>query len=536
MNGSMFRAFASTMVSLSLACSLMDVTNYGPTIGLTEHVRIDKAQILDDMRKIGALGPNFSEWHVSPRGKEKGNGAQDSPINLETALSGDFTGIRPGDIVWLHGGTYVGPFNCMIKGTASLPINVRQYPGERAIIEKNANMRDKGTLEVRGEHVWFWDLEVANSSTDRKSSDKNGNHDPVRGSGINVYGANTKYINLVVHDNGHGFGLWNEDGGTEIYGCVIFNNGNNKKEHGIYGHNKNGSHAIRNNLIFNNAGYGLHLYANSTKSSVSGFDIERNTIFNNGSLTLDDQVADQVLVGGVKGVPAERIKLVSNFVFNELDAPTSKNRGVRLGYEDMSNKDVKLFDNYIVSKVPLRILWWESVDARGNTIYATGTTIDLVEPVSHEKRDYRMRANVYVGPTANSAGFMINDTKLSLASWRDEKGFDRDSRAIDVAKNAVFVIPNIYDTTRAGITIYNWERSAAVPIDLSQVLSQGDGFMILDAQDIFGKAVASGVYEGLPVLLPMTQSTVTTPIGETERVPRHSGIEFGAYLLMKKGR
>ena len=64
--------------------------------------------------------------------------------------------------------------------------------------------------------------------------------------------------------------------------------------------------------FLNGAGYGFHIYANSPKSSLSGFQIEGNAIFSNGALTLDDQVADQVLVGGVSGVPAERITLRQN--------------------------------------------------------------------------------------------------------------------------------------------------------------------------------------------------------------------------------
>lgn len=493
-----------------------------------------KDRALADMKRIGVLRADFQEWYVSPNARPAGLGTLDSPVDLPRIFSGDLKKVRPGDVVWIRGGIYDGPFTSLIEGSSELPIVIRQYPGERAILRKASNVRARGTLDVRGDNVWFWDLEVTNSSTDRDRHDPDGKLNPMRGSGVNIYAANTRYINLIVHDNGHGFGLWNEDGGTEIYGCLIFNNGNNKKEHGVYGHNKHGSHAIRNNIIFNNAGYGLHLYANSTKSSVSGFDVDRNTVFNNGALTLVDQVADQILIGGVEGVPAERVSLVSNYIFNEIGAPTSKNRGIRLGYRDKGNKDAKLIENYVVSKVALRILWWQSVEARENTIYSDRRLIEIQEPPIHAARQYRFDSNVYLGSSSNEPNFLLNEKNLNLASWRNGLDFTRNSTTREAEGVSAFVDSNRYDPTRATVTIFNWSKKATVPIELGSFLKKGDRYEIRDAQDPLGKPVV-GVFNSQPVPLRMDLREIAMPIGKTEAVPQHSGLEFGVFLIEKKG-
>ena len=49
------------------------------------------------------------ELFVSPQGTPGGDGAQARPLDLKTALASE-TLVKPGDTVWLLGGTYQGPF------------------------------------------------------------------------------------------------------------------------------------------------------------------------------------------------------------------------------------------------------------------------------------------------------------------------------------------------------------------------------------------------------------------------------------------
>lgn len=479
----------------------------------------------------------YHEWYVAPDGKPNGDGTRKAPWDLRTALNerSNAGQIKPGDIIRLGAGVYTGSFESTIKGTASAPIEVRPDTGGRVILDKNKAERETGTLNVRGPNVWFRDLEITNSFPDRNRLDADGELNPWRGSGINVYAPDTKYINLVIHDNGHGFGLWNEEGGTEIYGCVIFNNGNNKKEHGIYGHNKNGTQSIVDNVIFNGAGYGLHLYANSTKSGISGFDIEGNAVFNNGALTLEDQVADQVLVGGVEGVSAERVTIRQNYIYNDVAAPTSKNRGIRLGYEDKHNRDVSLIGNYIVSKVPLKILWWDSVTARDNTIYSTGSEVEVETADGKGISGYEFDRNYYIPVSGKSVSFKINDQKSTIDDWRSR--FKTDATAASASKRdagaEVFVRPNKYEEGRANIIVYNWSLQPKASTDLGKVLRKGDRYEVLDAQDLFGGAVVTGIFDGNPIALPMISTRTTKPVGSVEKVPPHTDASFGVFIVRR---
>ena len=60
------------------------------------------------------------------------------PWDLATALS-NRTVVQPGDTIWLRGGRYTFPaggnIRCGLRGTASAPITVAQYPGERATLD-----------------------------------------------------------------------------------------------------------------------------------------------------------------------------------------------------------------------------------------------------------------------------------------------------------------------------------------------------------------------------------------------------------------
>ena len=75
-----------------------------------------------------------TEFHVEPDGKADGNGGRDKPWDLQTALSHP-KAVKPGDTIWLHGGTYKGSFKSELKGRKGERIVVRQAIGERAVIE-----------------------------------------------------------------------------------------------------------------------------------------------------------------------------------------------------------------------------------------------------------------------------------------------------------------------------------------------------------------------------------------------------------------
>ena len=100
-----------------------------------------------------------SGWYVAPNGSSGGAGTASSPWNLTTALAGAGGRIHPGDTVWMRAGTYgsggYNQYTSTLTGTASAPIIVRQYPGERATIN--------GFMTVNGGYTTFWGMEIMDS-------------------------------------------------------------------------------------------------------------------------------------------------------------------------------------------------------------------------------------------------------------------------------------------------------------------------------------------------------------------------------------
>src|SRR5690606_556275 len=105
-----------------------------------------------------------TQWYASPGGSSSEPGTKDRPTSLTKALSSR-SPARPGDTVWLRGGVYASSYVSSLEGTASAPIRVRQYPGERAILDaNNSAARNSGmALLVQGAYTWFMDFEVTHT-------------------------------------------------------------------------------------------------------------------------------------------------------------------------------------------------------------------------------------------------------------------------------------------------------------------------------------------------------------------------------------
>jgi len=233
-----------------------------------------------------------SVYFIAPWGTPLGDGTSDRPLELATMLSSR-SSVNPGDTLILLGGTYHGEFVSTLAGAENNPIIIRQAPGARATID--------GTLTVQGEWATYWGLEVTNSSRDRSKP---------RPTGVNVVGPHTKFINMIVHGGGNGFGFWTPAVDSEIYGCIIFDNGwqgpdpDRGHGHGIYTQNETGTKRIVDSIIFNGFGFGIHAYTEG--GSLKGFHREGNTVFNSGSATRRNHRYDNILVGRLR--PAGRIE------------------------------------------------------------------------------------------------------------------------------------------------------------------------------------------------------------------------------------
>jgi hypothetical protein len=458
----------------------------------------------------------LSGVYVAPNGSPGGNGTPENPLDLLTALSGNSNLIRPGDTVWLRGGSYAGSFTSNLTGSPQSPIMVRQFPGERATIDSaNSNAP---ALTVNGEWAIYWGFEITNSNPDRVNT---------RPNGVMIYGPNTKFINLVVHDTGVGMGFWTPAINSEIYGCVVYRNGwqgpppDRGHGHGIYSQNADGTKRIVDNIIFDQYGYGIHNYAEA--GDLRGFHIEGNVIFDNGSSAKPDNANDpNILVGGRN--PAERVALIGNFTYHHFDKIATN---VWLNYSAQNNKDLTLQGNYFVGGTPLIMTEWLRVTATNNTLIGPGGLTVVKLPKGTLPSAYNWDFNTYYTGNSTSASPFVFETEghslsYTFPDWQKITGFDLNGQALKTitAKPAgvkVFVRPNLYEAGRAHIAVYNWDGNATAEVNVGNALAPGARYEIRSVYDYFGQPVAAGVYQGAPIQLPMTG-------GKT-------GPEFNAFVL-----
>jgi hypothetical protein len=219
-------------------------------------------------------------------------------------------------------------------------------------------------------------------------------------------------------------------------------------------------------------------------------------------------------------------------------AAASKGNGIRLGFGDKNNLDLRLLDNYVVGRSALRVWWWRSVECAGNTIFSGGEACELLTPGGAQPADYLWDFNTYFGASGGGGPSFVSDSKTySFARWREKSGLDAHSRFSEApARGAdalrVFVRPNRYEAGRAHVVVFNWEGRERAEVELGGLVAPGQGFEIRDAQNFFGAPVARGRYDGKPVTLPLKLAAIASPVGRTEKNPPHTGPEFGVFIVI----
>ena len=429
-----------------------------------------------------------TDFYVAPNASGSGNGSLANPWKLQTALNQP-SAVQPGDTIWLRGGTYPGLYTSYLQGSPSNPIVVRQYPGERATIDGGSSGQNTAALAVTGHDTWFWGFEITSSDTDRVSTQTTSwptdisRPDAVAILQVSTTGSGLKFINLVIHDARQGVSFWPEAVDAELYGCLIYYNGwqgpDRGHGHGIYTQNQTGTKHITDNISFANFDHGMQAYG-SDQAFLNNFDVEGNTFFNAGILATSGD-SRNLLVGG--GVIANNPTVVNNYLyFKNADTPES---AFDMGYSaGCSNATVT--GNYV----------------------SNGTDFVNCMPVT-------MTGNTFYGPLSGFTQSQYpNNTYYS-------------SRPTGLK---VFVRPNAYEAGRANVTVYNWPLQSSVSVDLSSVLTVGQGFEIRNVHDFFGAAVVTGTYAGGTVSIPMTGLSVAAPVGWT--APPSPGPEFSAFVVL----
>jgi len=425
---------------------------------------------------LAGVGLGYApDWYVAPDGLESNPGTIDEPWDIESALL-NTTDVRPGDTIWIRGGTYKHPnrtpnykgYGISLQGNPDAPITVSAYQNERATID--GGLQDAGTPQ----HVRIMNLEVIVSEnlTESRVSGQRGSRPtdmnrPWGGINFDV-GHDIKFINNIVHDNSQGISLWGAvSNDSELYGNVIYDNGwigppgNRNHGHGVYTQNYSGDWKYaRDNISFDNYSLPFKNYGEAATARLDQYIIERNFFI--AGVNTD---SPRVVIGGYADI-ADHI-LLSDNVFHEAD-----------------------IEIFVVGANDLLM-------ARNTIIRAESLT---------------QRAT--------------NLTELENFIWDGDIATIDGEHVSTPAEPLVFLNPNIYDSNRANLAILAFSRQTPrqreARVDMSPLLVGNETsfkFQLKDPADFYGAPVHRGTYyrEGNPISIPITK-------------------EFTVYVVLKDGQ
>jgi hypothetical protein len=455
-------------------------------------------------------GPDF---YVSPTGSPCGDGSFTNPWDLATAIDSP-AAVPPGSTIWLRGGTYTsgshfGGYWSNLRGTPDAPIVLRQYPGERATVTK--------FLIIRGAYTWYWGFEIVHPTPHAGYAH-----------GINNRAPGSKLINLVLHDaSASGIFIGPEATNAEVYGSIVYNNGRTDKfDHGIYCMSGS-SMLLKDNVVFDNWAVGVHCYAepeHGPDAALKNIHLEGNTAFNNSVWGVP---REDILVGGE--LPASGITVDQNYTYR---TAFSTNGVADVGYGFVVNEDVVLTNNYFVGGWS-HVGKWTSATVTGNMLFnfTNGGMLWVLGDLS----GHTWSGNTFFGDPAAPAWRYDSSAVTTFDGWRTLTGLADPGTYAGTAPTGVklAVRPNQYEPGRANIIVYDWGLQGAVGVDVSAILVSGDHYVVQHAQDFYGAPIASGVYTGGLLQLPMVSITPPTPLGTNTAPAPVTGPTFNVFVLMR---
>ena len=463
--------------------------------------------------------------YVAVNGASSNDGSYSRPWNLATALAGAGGRVRPGDTIWVRGGTYLGTFKSTVTGQAAAPVVIRAYPGERAIIDGNTSTTTS-TFNVSGGYTVVWGLEIMNSNTTRDFSVTSSHSRP---NGVVNYASNTKYVNLVVHDVGVAFYTEPVYTNVEVVGSIFYNNGwqspSRGHGHALYLKSNTGPVLARDNVMFNQYGYGVHIYTNAGSGQLNNITLEGNVAFNNGTLS-SNSTSPNILLGGDGTATGDDLR--NNFTYY---TPGVGATNVKVGYGTLRNGSVQMNGNYFVGGSPvLDFGYWTSASVSGNTFVGASRVVQLNDASTSGKS---WSSNLHQRDPFTTS-WRYNGQTYTFSAWRTATSLASTDQAASGTPIAtrVFVRQNPYEAGRAMVVVYNWSQLGAISANLSGILNVGDGYVVRSVQNLNGTPVASGTYGGGAITIPVNSQTAPVAIGGVTRAPS-TGRSFDVYIVTK---
>jgi len=407
---------------------------------------------------------------------------------------------------------------------------------------------------ISGAYTTFRDFEVMSSDPVRTTQiSGSAPADIPRGTGISVVAPSVQLINLIVHDAADGIGLSLAATDAEVYGCLIYHNGwqgpDRGHGHGVYAQNATGLKTISDVISFNNFATGMKAFG--VNAPVKGVDFRGVVSFNNGSIQAQGYPRETNLYVGTDKVAADLISVTDSFLFH---TPGAGGENMHFGFAYPDNYQLTVKNNRVYGgSTPIDVSYWRNTTVTGNSFYLPGLsswssqlllifrTASSTPIVNWDQNKYFNTALPYSQGIQYSIGY--NSAKnslgggiLSFPEWKAACKCDAGSQYTAGVPTGVevYIRPNAYEPGRANIVVFNWSGASSAAVSLAGHLNIGESYEIMDAQNYFAGPLASGVFNGGQVTLPMTLSSVSTASGNVPSPPLHTAPMMGTFILRKK--
>ena len=375
-------------------------------------------------------------------------------------------------------------------------------------------------LYISGSMATYRDIEIFNS---RPSRDGNlANQGIGRGNGVTVTGAGNKLVNLVVHDNLNGIFTSSSSSNTEIYGCIVYNNGMHVRNgsieeghgHGLYLENNTGYSRVYDDIVLNSFNLGMQGYG--VTAPYVGGDISGTAIANSGAPLGkfgDPTRRNYNLIVGPDSQRSPTAVLRDSHFFH----PTSTGGySVKFGYGAGVGTGTVIGNYFIGGGTPFEIANTSTATVTGNQFFSSRT--GAVYAIAPPSMPYTWNGNVYHQGVGREVFGIATSGLYQFAGWRNLTGFDQAGSVTNVAMpNTVIVRRNTYQPGRANVLVYAFSGTS-ITIDLSQTgLVNGQAYSIRSAQNYNGAVLATGIYNSqspnLGISLTGVALSVASPIG-----------------------
>lgn len=567
------------------------------------------------------------EWHVKPYVDNDINipGNDGSTLQkamcLQYALNGGGGSIHSGDIIWLHGGDYKGNFESTLSGeiigSDTIYTRVESFPGEWARLNGNTHTyiapqvnrpyetgiagtlnkeiesynptddedpSDNIVLGVYGNLVHYNNFEITclgNINRLAYETEFHENCNPTGGFhkmvGINNVGSTsvpTKNIfsNLVIRNiPGTGMGSWKDTSDSEVYGCLIYNNGyirhqkvncsNNTYEilgkgPGIYTQNRsNKNRRFENNIFHNNYDSGILVWSASTDSTTNPFIknylIKNNIFINNGGPQRDDTPAIVVNSQSSTNQP-ENININANsFYLNNRSNYIS-------GLTVNNTKSIKIENNSFYKSIAFSRFYSTSKNIFFHNNFGFGKRIQIFSNATdYAANTWNFNNNTYYTMNLFEDMFQVTlgppATLYSLSTFQsiynDELDSQRDSMTGEndgtqymhspTLSPRINVTQNKYNPNIFTVSIFNpnpyYLPFDNITVDLSNfAIPDNRNYVIKNPENYFGSPIGSGIYDttNSSITFPMTATaSIELPTGYYLTTPLHSLKDFHAFIL-----